>query len=234
MRQPYFLLAAFFLLLSPALSAQDVLFSENFNACALPAGWAVKSVGNQNSVWYVGTSTNDDAVGQSIDGSCFLFIDDDATGKNTPGYAIDFVSPAFDASKHSTVTLSCDIHYRDRKEAQENFQVLVTDGTTETLLTTFEDTRTNGEGIQNHFDFRYDLALVTSSPNARLIFRYDDAGGFNWWAGVDNISIVGSGKGKKVLAETFNSCQKPSGWTTEILTGQQDWTLGKVDTSSFA
>lgn len=234
MRQPYFLLAAFILLTSTGLCAQDILLFENFNACALPAGWQVKATGNQNPAWSVGISTNDDALGQSIDGSCFLLIDDDATGDNTPAYVIDFVSPAFDASQHSTVMLACDIHYRDWNEAQEKFQVLVTDGTTETLIATFDGQRTNGEGIQNHFDYRYDLSLVTKSPNARLIFRYDDGNSFAWWAGVDNLIVVGSGKGDNVIAETFNTCQKPDGWTTEILTGDQGWTFGKVDTTSAA
>jgi len=235
MRQQYFLLAALLIFLtSKHLCAQEVLFFENFNSCALPAGWQVKAAGNQNPVWYVGISTNSDAPGQSIDGSCFLFIDDDATGDGTPPFVIDFVSPPFDASRHSTVLLTCDLHYRDWNEAKENFQVLVTDGNTETLLATFDSTRTKGEGIQNHFDFRYDLSLVTQSPNARLIFRYDDGGGFAWWAGVDNIAITGSGSGKNVLTETFNTCQKPSGWTTEILSGEQDWTFGKIDTASVA
>ncbi len=234
MRQPYFLLAALFLLFSTHLCAQNVLLFEDFNACALPAGWTVKATGNQNSAWSVGISTNDDAVGQSIDGTCFLLIDDDATGDDTPAYVIDFVSPPFDASKNSTIAMACDIHYRDWNEAKENFQVLVTDGITETVLSTFDSTRTNGEGIQNHFDFRYDLSLVTKSPNARLIFRYDDGGGFAWWAGVDNLSIVGSGVGSNVVAETFNNCKMPEGWTTEIVTGQQDWTFGTIDTTSDA
>lgn len=235
MRYPYVLFVlSFIFLTNNVLCAQEVLFFENFNACALPAGWQVKATGNQNPVWYVGISTNQKAPGQSIDGSCFLLIDDDATGDGTPAYSVDFVSPPFDASKHSTVLLACDIHYRDWNEAKENFQVLVTDGVTEVLLATFDSTRTNGEGIQNHFDFRYDLSLVTSSPNARLIFRYDDGGGFAWWAGVDNIAIVGSGSGKNILTETFDACQKPAGWTTEILTGAQDWTFGRVDTNSMA
>ena len=119
------------LLFSGYAKAQVTLFSEDFNSCALPAGWQVVSVGNQNPVWLVGYSTNNDALGQSIDSTCCLIIDDDATGDNTAPYVISFISPAFDASQHSTVELTMDVHYRDWNQANEYFDVLITDGVTE-------------------------------------------------------------------------------------------------------
>ncbi|HND89983.1 MAG TPA: hypothetical protein PK971_16740, partial [Saprospiraceae bacterium] len=167
MRKLLFCLFSIGLLLNAAVSAaQDLIYAENFNICALPAGWQVKSQGNPNPVWYVGICTNDDAQGQSIDGSCFLMIDDDATGDSTQAYVLDIISPPFDASQHSAVYLLADIHYRDWYEGQEKFQVLVTDGTTETLISTFDRQRSNGEFISDVFKLRYDLALVTNSANA--------------------------------------------------------------------
>ncbi|HMX41911.1 MAG TPA: hypothetical protein PKD78_16355, partial [Saprospiraceae bacterium] len=112
--------------------------------------------------------------------------------------------------------------------------VLVTDGTTETLISTFDRQRSNGEFISDVFKLRYDLALVTNSANARLIFRYDDAGDFNWWAGVDNIIVAGVGKGHNVVAESFNACALPQGWSTEMVSGEDDWNFGTIDTTSQA
>ncbi|MCC6278965.1 MAG: hypothetical protein IT262_00090 [Saprospiraceae bacterium] len=216
------------------LTSQVTLLSEDFNGCALPAGWQVSSIGNQNSVWLVGYSTNNDALGQSIDSTCCLIIDDDATGDNTPSYVIDFKSPAFDASQHSTVELTMDVHYRDWNESEEYFDVLVTDGVTETRLAHFDKNRRNGALLSDHFTLKYDLSLITHSPQAQIILRYDDAGGFAWWAAVDNILVRGFGNGTNVVAETFNACQKPVDWETEIVAGDADWSFGLIDTASKA
>ncbi|MEI6411138.1 MAG: hypothetical protein WCR52_17250, partial [Bacteroidota bacterium] len=214
---------------STALIAQEVLFQENFNDCSLPIGWEVKSTGNQNPVWYVADAiSNDDDNGQSMNGSCFLFIDDDATGNNTPAYVIDFTSPPFDASKYPTVQLSVDVHYRDWYAAAEYFAILVTDGVTEKEIARFDNSNQTGDTISDIKTVTADLSVLTQSKNARLIFRYDDAGDFNWWAGFDNIVVKGLGAGTNLIAESFNDCAKPAGWETEIVKGDFDWSFGKV------
>lgn len=211
------------------LNAQVTLFQENFDDCALGPDWLVNIAGNPNAVWYVGDSVlNNDNNGQSMNGSCFLFIDDDASGNNTPPYVIDFRSPAFDISGYPTVELSLDVHYRDWGQANEFLEIRLTDGTTETLLARFDQTNQTGSNLTQFATLKYDLSLMSLSPNLRLIIRYDDAGGFDWWAGVDNISVIGKGTGTNILAETFNACQKPAGWETQILTGEQDWSFGKA------
>lgn len=228
MRQLAALASIFVCFLFPA-HAQVALLTENFDNCSLPPDWQVNILGNQNPVWYVGDSVrNTDNNGQSMNGTCFLFIDDDATGDQTPAFTIDFVSPAFDASQHPTVELSVDVHYRDWNEAEENFDVLVTDGTTETLIRRYDKYHTTGSNLYEYETLVFDLRLVTSSPNARLIFRYNDANGFNWWAGVDNVSVVGKGQGTNVLVESFNGCEKPAGWETEVVTGVDDWKFGVI------
>lgn len=228
-------LAPVFAFFASGLHAQVTLFSENFNGCALPPGWQVTATGNQNPVWYVGLSQNSDAAGQSIDGSCFLFIDDESTGNNTPGYTLDFVSPAFDASQYATVMLTMDVHYRDWEDANEYLQILVKDGNAEIPISRFDRYRKNSANLADHFSLKYDLALVTQSPAARLIIRYNDANGaWNWWAGVDNIKIVGSGAGTNIVKETFNGCAKPAGWETKAVTGNQNWQFGQIQTGSNA
>ena len=219
----------FFTLWAFSSNAQVALYTENFDNCSLPAGWQVNMTGNQNPVWYVGaTNLNDDNNGQSMNGSCFLFIDDDATGDQTPPYILDLVSPPFDASQYPTVELSVDVHYRDWNEAQESFEVLVTDGITETLISRYDNFHSTGSNLYDFETLVFDLALVTKSPNARLIFRYNDASDYNWWAGLDNISVTGKGQGTNVVVESFNGCEKPAGWETQIVTGVDDWKFGLI------
>jgi Secretion system C-terminal sorting domain/SprB repeat len=211
-----------------SLRAQNVLLSEDFNACGLPPGWNVNILGNQNAIWYVGIMENNDALGQSIDSTCCLIIDDDATGDNTPAFSLDVVSPAFNAGQNPTVLLEMDLHYRDWNEAQEFFEIFITDGITEQKLARFDEFRTNGDNLKDHFALKIDLALYTSSPNARLVFRYNDGGGFAWWVAIDNIKVTGFGAGTNVIKETFNTCGKPGNWSTEVLTGVNDWQFGLI------
>lgn len=220
------------ILVTGRLIAQVTLFSEDFNSCALPTGWQVSSVGNQDPFWLVGYSTNDDAEGQSIDSTCCLIIDDDAAGGNSLPYVISFISPAFDASQHSTVELSMDVHYRDWNESEEYFDILITDGVTEKKISHYDAQRSNGAELSDHFTFKYDLSLLTQSPQTRIILRYDDAAGFAWWAAVDNILVRGFGNGTNIVKETFNDCQQPADWETQIVTGEADWQFGLVDTAS--
>jgi hypothetical protein len=215
-----------------AASAQTTLLFEDFNDCALPPGWQAVFTGNQNPVWQVGFSSNDDALGQSIDGTCCLIIDDDATGDNTPAYVANFISPPFDASQHSTIELTMDVHYRDWAADNEYFEVLVSDGVSETVIARYDRQRSNGEMLSDYFSLKYDLSLVSQSPQTRIILRYDDAAGFGWWAAVDNILVVGSGDGTNVIAESFKNCEKPAGWETQVVTGEHDWQFGYLDTAS--
>lgn len=218
-----------FTLLGFSSAAQVSLLTEHFDDCVLPAGWEVNINGNPNPVWYVGDSVlNTDNNGQSMNGSCFLFIDDDATGDQTPAYVMDFISPPFDASQFPTIELSVDVHYRDWNEAEENFDVLLLDGTTETLIRRYDKYRTTGANLYEFETLIFDLSLLTHSNNARLIFRYNDAGGFNWWAGIDNLSVTGKGQGTNVIVESFNGCAKPAGWETQIVAGVDDWKFGLI------
>ncbi|MBV6441140.1 MAG: hypothetical protein EPGJADBJ_02819 [Saprospiraceae bacterium] len=220
--------------LAKGSNAQVVLLSENFNGCALPSGWQVNAVGNQAPTWSVGISQNNDALGQSIDGTCFLFIDDESEGNGTAGYTLSFSSPAFDASQYATIDLSMDVHYRDWDDANDYLEILVTDGTSEKLVSRFDKFRKNAATISEHFTLKADLALLTQSANARLIIRYNDGGAWAWWAGVDNIKITGSGTGTNVVRETFNGCAKPAGWETQLVTGTNDWKFGTIQQGSNA
>jgi len=209
------------------LSAQLTLLEQDFNGCGLPIGWEVKIDGNQNAVWYVGDAVlNNDDNGQSMNGSCFLFIDDDATGDNTPGYKLDVVSPVFNAAPFQTVEFTVDVHYRDYGPANESFSVYLLDDTTEVLLKRFANGNSTGDTISDVITLKYDLSFIAKTNKSRLIFRYDDGGGFGWWAGIDNVKVVAKGDGTNLVAEAFNSCQKPADWSTEILSGKADWSFG--------
>lgn len=161
------------------LNAQTTVFEERFDNCALPASWQVNLTGNPNAKWLVGFAQNNVVPGQSIDSTCCLFIDDYATGNNTPGYILEFVSPAFNIAGYQTAELSMDVHYRHNNSTDQYFDVLITDGTIEQLITRFNSGHSNeaNSSVSKHFSLRFDLALLTKKTGTRLIFRYNDSAG---------------------------------------------------------
>lgn len=228
MKALFLFLLGFFTVISPlALSGQTVLWSEDFNACATPEAWTVSINGNPSPTWYVGLPTNANSDGSSIDGSCMLVIDDDATGENTPPFDIEFLSPVFDGTAFPSVYVDMDVHFRNYN-ATDSLQILVFDGQTYHPLKTFQDWDDHtGEQFSQYRSFRFDLSFFASAT-MQLAIRYADGGEWSWWAGVDNIVVTGEGVGQNVLLETFNDCTLPAGWDSQILTGDHPWRFGTL------
>lgn len=213
--------------ITSCLQAQQTLLEQDFNACGLPQGWDVHIQGNQNAIWYIGNSVlNNDDNGQSMNGSCFLFIDDDANGDNTPAYTLDVISPEFNGLGYQNINFSVDVHYRDYGPANEYFAIILKEGGVERELKRFGNGSSTGDTISEIQTLHFDLSFYIKHPDARLIFRYDDGGDFGWWAGIDNVKVVGLGAGTNLIAESFDDCVKPQGWTTDVVTGKADWSFG--------
>ena len=205
------------------LAGQTVLFEDDFNTCALSSDWTVSIDGNQNFVWYVGTPVNPKSDSTSIDGTCMLVMDDDATGNNTPALVADFRTPFFDGRGFATVLLEVDVHYRDLGNLDDAFEIVLYNGTTDRVLSRYDGKNPTGSQFSKYVTFTSDMSLYGQSDSMQVIFRYADAGGYAWWAGIDNVRITGIGQGTPVVIETFDSCALPAGWTSEVVAGDFDW-----------
>ncbi|MBK7428091.1 MAG: T9SS type A sorting domain-containing protein [Saprospiraceae bacterium] len=209
-----------------ALNAQtETLLKEDFNSCELTAGWNVVIDGNPDAVWYIGTPRNPQSDSSSIDGTCMLIIDDDATGDNTPAYIWKMTSPEFSGNRHSNLIFTADVHLRD---AGESFRILLDNGTELIELRKFEGRNYSGTQFSEFVKVSVDLSFY-QSDNMRLIFEYNDNSKWGWWAGVDNILVEGSGNADILIAENFDKCETPQGWTAIIENGELPWTIGKVN-----
>ncbi len=220
------------LLGTSALTAQTILYSEDFNDCALPANWTVDFVGNSNPDWYVGMPQNGNSDGSTVDGSCMLIIDDDATGQNTPPFAIQLTTPTFNGNGFQQVQLSIDVHFRSYEES--SLKLFVFDGSDLHELTTWQGYGDmTGEQFSEYETYTADISYFASDQMSIMI-QYDDGGTWAWWAGVDNITITGMGSGTNVVAEAFNGCALPSGWSTSVVEGANDWQFGYIDDNGNA
>ncbi len=202
---------------------QTVLFEDQFNDCTLSSEWTVSLQGNQNFVWYVGTPRNPKSDSTSIDGTCMLVMDDDATGNNTPAIIADFSTPFFDARGFATILLEVDVHYRDLGNTNDAFEIWLSDGTTNHLLRRYDNRNPTGSQFSKYVSFSSDLSFFAQTDSMQITFRYDDGAGFAWWAGIDNVRITGIGEGSPVIIQRFDSCALPFGWSAEVISGEYDW-----------
>ena len=213
---------------SEAIIAQEVLFSDNFDGCAITDNWTANLNGNQDAAWSIGISENPNSDGSSIDGSCMLIIDDDATGENTPAWSLDLHSQPFDATGWSRVTLFADVHFRNY-DGMVALDLMAFDGEEWQLLRRFQGVN-DQTGTQFSEFVSVELDLTFYAHEALQIgIRYDDGGTWGWWAGMDNIRVEGSGQGTPVLLETFNDCEIPDGWASQVINGNDGWSFGMVD-----
>ncbi len=215
-----------FLLSSFSLSAQTVLLAEDFNDCALPAGWASNVIGSGTPNWAVGIPDNPNSDGTTIDGSCMLWIDDDAVGNNTPGYVLQFISPFFDGTQFPEITLELDVHFRAYEVSV--MRIMVFDGTNYHLVREYGAEDGTGAQFSEFETLKTDISFY-ASENMAIVIEYDDNDIWAWWAGVDNLEVTGQGEGVNVLLEDFGVCGFPDGWQSEVVTGDVDWQFGFID-----
>lgn len=207
------------------MSGQTTLYSEDFNNCALPSDWSVNLQGNPDATWWVGMPMNDNDDGSTIDGSCMLIFDDDLAGDNTPPWILELRTPNIDISGWSTATMSVDVHFRPYGNA--SFEIYVFDGNEYVLLRQYKGSSgSTGTQFSEYRTFSADLTFY-ANPDLHLMFKFDDAAVFGWWAGIDNLNVVGEGTASILLLENFNDCTTPEGWTTQY-TGDHDWQFGYI------
>ncbi|HFC01384.1 MAG TPA: hypothetical protein ENJ53_11310, partial [Phaeodactylibacter sp.] len=222
----YHLVFVLSFLLALTHQAQTILYAEDFNGCELPSDWTVNVVGGGTPVWNVGMPDNTNSDGTTIDGTCMLIIDDDAAGDGTEGYKVQFTTPTFDATQFSTIELSMDVHFRNYETS--SLKIFVFDGNEFQEIKKYDSYEdATGQQFSEFETYVTDLSFY-ANQNMSIMIQYDDADYFAWWAGVDNIEVVGTGTATNVVLETFNDCVLPLGWTAEIVQGDDAWQFGYV------
>ena len=113
MKFSFYLISIFSLLFTTKLVfGQELLFSEDFNNCALPASWNLSVTNNQDAGVSFGYPLNTNSDSIAIDGSCMVIFDDDILGNNMPDFKATLTSPQFSTKNYPTIRLTADIHFR--------------------------------------------------------------------------------------------------------------------------
>ena len=210
-----------------SVTAQEILFQEDFNDCALPNGWNLNVTNGQDAGVTFTYPLNTSSDSLSIDGTCMVIFDDDILGDNMPDFRAELQSPTIQAADFQTIYLRTDVHFRVYENSSFTVYLEEEDGTRIELRRFDEDDQT-GTRFSEISPMSVDVRFVTESESFSLVYVYDDAGHYAWWAGIDNIEVIGSGTGTTVIKEQFNDCALPTGWTTNILEGDDEFQFGEV------
>ncbi|OWY19985.1 hypothetical protein C7N43_11035 [Sphingobacteriales bacterium UPWRP_1] len=202
------------------------IIEENFDDCVLPAGWTSNLLGYQGASWGVGIPDNDNSGGASIDGTCMVFFDDDATGGGTATWTAQVTSPAFDGTGPAggILLLEADVHFRNYN-GSDAFTIYVSqNGTTNWVpVAVYQDQNYNGDNFNSYVHANIDISAF-AGPNMRVRFEYYDGNDWNWWAAFDNFKVS-----RALFVEDFDDCALPPGWLSFIDSGDFGWNIGNDD-----
>ena len=177
------------------------LLWENFNGCALPAGWISNTL-TGNDPWLFG-----DNGGANLDGSCMAYFDDDDIGSGALPSWVELITPPVDNSSGDNLQLTFDFNYNNL--TTDSFYVDVWNGTTwdNVLLLTSDSTGTWNGGPYGFADIA--LSGYTNA-DFQVRFTYNDGGVWAWYAGIDNVAIcqipAGSCEITNITAGTQTPC----------------------------
>jgi len=203
------------------LNAQTSLLHEDFEGSIPPAGWSITTEAGSNQ-WY--NETHGYIGGNHTGGGGHCAANDD----DYFGYAYirnnSIESSAFDASTYTGVWLAFNYTWEDF-DGTEHAYVDVFNGS---AWVQAKEVSVNGwlSGTRDSVDISAQAGGVS---DARVRFRYDEDGGSGWayWYLVDAVDVWAGGGGPSevdtVVNEGFEGSWPPSGWTTTIGSGNDQW-----------
>jgi len=168
----------------PTCAVGDIeILNETFDGCAQPAGWSVTSTdgGTADITFTAGPAdVPGGGIGPPSDfAGCIALINDDANDAIGVGCILTDV---IDLTAFTNTSLTFDWQHEAVAGGGE-FIVQVWDGTMwVTVFSADDDANGNNETV----------ALdIYANPAFQVQFCYDDEGGFQWGAGIDNVAICG-------------------------------------------
>ncbi len=200
------------------------IIEEDFNDCVFPTGWTTSLTGYQGAAWGVGIPDNPNSNGASIDGTCMVYFDDDASGDGTSAWTAQVTSPAFDGigPAGTVLILETDVHFRNW-DGSDAFTILVSQNGTSNWVpvAVYQGQDYSGTNFDQYLPAMIDITAYAGA-NMRVRFEYYDGGIWNWWAAFDNFKVS-----RSLMIENFDGCGMPAGWINYIDSGDTGWQIGQ-------
>ncbi len=165
--------------------------TEDFEAATIPVGWTTTIEAGTDD-WTFGSG--DLPTGDDFPTNAAIF-DDDAAGSGQTN-AATLISPVYDLTGASNVTLGYDVAFQEFGD--QTFTVEVFDGSAWQQVA-FYDASLDPDIQTESFD-----VSAYANPAFQVRYVYDDLGGWGWAAGVDNFSLsyeASTGEGLDVFLD---------------------------------
>jgi len=163
------------------------LLNENFDGCALPAGW-INYIDSGDTGWQIGMDT---VWSYDMNGTCMAYFNDDAIGQDADPSTVVLLSPTFDATLFANIILDVDVHFR---AYQNSFLAIAVFYNNELIpVRVFSGENFEGYSYQDFGHVTIDISAYRSQ-DLRVAFAYGDGGSWAWWASFDNVKVSGWGE----------------------------------------
>ncbi|MBU1508991.1 choice-of-anchor J domain-containing protein [Myxococcota bacterium] len=160
-----------------------IIFSENFNTWPL-TGWTIVDGGSTTHTW----TSSAVGIARTLNGATGTYakVDSDAAGSG-PTLDEQLISPAFDCTGYTTVTLSFR-HYYFHTTGQTAVVSISTDGgTTWNPTPVVSYTASSANGAVANLDIS---AQAAGQANVAIRFHY--TGSYDWYWLIDDVTVLGN------------------------------------------
>lgn len=156
-------------------------FQETFPSTTMPPCWSQVDHQGNGQIWLFGTITGY-SPNPALTGN-YAFLNSDAYGPLNAQNA-DLISPRFDLSAYSIVTLSFDHYYRAYSGQTGTLSYSIDNGSTWTQIQQFTTT-----SLTNPVTFHQGIPGVAGQSQVK--FRWNFTGTWGWYWAIDNVEVTG-------------------------------------------
>lgn len=171
------------------LQAQ-IIQSENFNGCALPAGWTENIVTGTDG-WLFVLNSPDIGNPGNIDGTCMLLFDDDFLTSAAAFSRVELISPAVDITGLPLVLLDFDYNLQEYGPSiADGFTIEAWDGAS--WVNVFSRLDVNDCGAWTcgpPYPHASIDVTAYANPGFQVRITYDDGDDWAWYFGFDNFVL---------------------------------------------
>ncbi len=161
-------------------------YSQDFSSGTLPTGW--ENIDNQGNgqIWRF-DNPGGRTFNSSTNGNGFAILDSDNYGNGNSQNA-DLISPIFDLSNYSSVTLQFEHYFKYYSGSSATLSYTNDGGANWNVIQTWSSDTQNAETFNQDF-----TTGIAGESNVR--FKWNYTGSYGWYWCVDDISVTGIASG---------------------------------------
>ena len=188
--------------------------NEGFATATLPNCWTITDNNSSGQTWLIGAITGESPNPALTGNYAYLNSDDYGNGNSQNS---DLVSPVFDLSAYTGVTLAFKHYFKQYSTSSGTVSYSINGGSTWTAIQSWTTTTANPA------TFSQTIAALAGQSQVRLKWNYTGTWAYYW--GVDDIQLTGTG-GTPTFAVTPSdqSVATAAGTTTFNVATTANWT----------